>query len=90
MQAVKIRVFGLVQGVGFRYSTKMIADKLAITGIVWNISDGTVKIIAQGADEQLQKFIQAIKASPSPFANVERIEVESTQPDPTLHGFRTA
>ena len=45
MKAVKIIVKGLVQGVGFRYTTKMLADELtdrsiskrkALTKLLWN------------------------------------------------------
>ena len=43
-----IKIYGRVHGVGFRYSAKRIAQKLALTGTVRNASDGTVEIIAQG------------------------------------------
>ena len=39
MKAVKIIVKGLVQGVGFRYTTKMLADELKIKGKVVNMPD---------------------------------------------------
>ena len=48
MKNYKIIVFGTVQGVGFRYTTKAIADNMGIKGIVRNQSDGTVYIEAQG------------------------------------------
>lgn len=47
MKNYKIIVFGTVQGVGFRYTTKAIADNMGIKGIVRNQSDGTVYIEAQ-------------------------------------------
>ncbi|MGL4265782.1 MAG: acylphosphatase, partial [Weissella cibaria] len=42
MIAKKVIVRGRVQGVGFRYFTKQLADKLGVTGVVWNASDGSV------------------------------------------------
>ena len=46
MKNYKIIVFGIVQGVGFRYTTKAIADNMGIKGIVRNQNDGTVYIEA--------------------------------------------
>ena len=88
MLAVKIKVFGLVQGVGFRYCTKILADRLKISGIVRNLSDGSVYIEAQGADATVQKFIAAIKASPTPSGHVERIEVDLIEPNDAYHDFQ--
>ena len=51
---LKIIAHGLVQGVGFRYGTLQIANRLTITGTVQNLSDGTVKIIAEGNHPKLK------------------------------------
>lgn len=75
MKNYKIIVFGIVQGVGFRYTTKAIADNMGIKGIVRNQNDGTVYIEAQGNSLLLSQFISAIKASKNPFAKVAKIEV---------------
>ena len=67
MKAVKIIVKGLVQGVGFRYTTKMLADELKIKGKVVNMTDGSVYIEAQSTDEaSLEQFIAGVESSPSP------------------------
>jgi acylphosphatase len=88
MLAVKIKVFGLVQGVGFRYCTKILADRLKISGIVRNQVDGSVYIEAQGVDSAIQKFITAIKASPTPSGRVEKIEVDLIEPNNAYHKFQ--
>lgn len=44
VEAKSIVVTGRVQGVGFRYFTKILADRLGVTGVVWNASDGSVRI----------------------------------------------
>lgn len=64
MKNYKIIVFGTVQGVGFRYTTKAIADNMGIKGIVRNQSDGTVYIEAQGNSLLLSQFISSIKKLP--------------------------
>ena len=63
MKNYKIIVFGTVQGVGFRYTTKAIADNMGIKGIVRNQSDGTVYIEAQGNSLLLSQFISSIKVT---------------------------
>lgn len=67
---IKMNVQGKVQGVGFRYMTKMLADELKVTGGVWNEADGSVSIEAIGDYATLAKFIEKVKASPSPFGKV--------------------
>lgn len=76
MKKVKILVKGYVQGVGFRYTTKMVADELGIAGIVRNESDGSVYIEAAGEPEKIDAFIKAVQNSPSPSGKVEQVVVE--------------
>lgn len=44
---------GHVQGVGFRYSTQLIASGLDVTGYVMNLPDGRVKLVAEGSAKEL-------------------------------------
>ena len=57
MKAFEIKVKGIVQGVGFRYFTKVEADKLNLSGTVENLSEGSVKIMAEGTEDQILKFL---------------------------------
>ena len=43
-----LNVQGTVQGVGFRYRAKHMADALALTGTVKNLPDGSVELEVQG------------------------------------------
>lgn len=83
LKKVKMTVSGIVQGVGFRYMTKIVADKLHITGIVRNLENGDVYIEAQGDTSQLDLFIKAIKTSPSPSGRVDDVSIvyDSDLPD---------
>jgi len=78
---IKILVTGHVQGVGFRYTTKQIADKIPVKGKVRNESDGSVYIEALGDEKQIEQFVKAIRQSPSPSARIEKVVVEE---DPTI------
>lgn len=71
--AIKITVFGKVQGVFYRATTKSVADDLQLTGWVKNESDGTVLIVAQG--ERINELIEWTKKGPQ-FARVDRQEVK--------------
>ena len=54
-------VSGRVQGVGFRYRTKILAEKLGLKGTVCNLDDGRVEIYAQGTEERLEQFLVALE-----------------------------
>lgn len=65
MPAFSITVFGKVQGVWYRASTRKKALELGITGIVRNQSDGSVYIEAQGKAAQIQALIDWCKQGPT-------------------------
>lgn len=75
MKKVRIIVKGRVQGVGFRYTTKMLADQLGITGTVKNEADGSVTIEAIGDSNVIDQFIEGVKGSPSPAGKVNDITI---------------
>lgn len=75
MKTVRIKVYGKVQGVGFRYYTLRQANKLGVKGWVRNVQDGTVEIVAQGDPASLDKLSAAVKQG-SPASKVKRIHVE--------------
>ena len=85
MKKVRMNVQGRVQGVGFRYMTKMVADQLTIYGTVRNEADGSVSIEAFGGEEQMEQFIEKIKESPSPSGKVTFISI---QDDPFSEEFK--
>ena len=69
-------VQGNVQGVGFRYFTKQVADELNICGSVKNMDDGTVYCEAMGPKEKIDVFIQKVRESPSSSGHVTNLNVE--------------
>jgi len=48
---------GRVQGVGFRYTAKTVATGFEITGLVKNLPDGRVELVAEGAQAELEAFL---------------------------------
>lgn len=71
----KIQVFGKVQGVFYRASTKTEADNLGLSGWVRNEPDGTVLIEVEGAEDKIETFVEWCKKGPQ-FANVTSVSVE--------------
>ena len=49
----RFRIYGHVQGVGFRYFTWKQALKIGVTGFVRNLADGSVEVIAAGSESQI-------------------------------------
>ena len=72
-----IRVYGKVQGVGFRYYTQQKARELDISGFVQNRPDGSVYIEAEGEEEKLDNFIQWCYEGPG-WARVTDVKVQKT------------
>src|SRR5438552_1157467 len=47
---------GRVQGVGFRYTVKTAASGFEVTGLVRNLRDGRVELMAEGLRDELEAF----------------------------------
>jgi len=52
---------GSVQGVGFRYMAKTVASGFDVTGVVRNLPNGRVELVAEGEKQELDAFRQAIR-----------------------------
>jgi len=79
-------VRGRVQMVMYRDFVRRGANQLGITGTVQNLADGTVKVVAQGEEEPLKKFITRLKRG-SLLSKVEAVEESWAEPRKTLNGF---
>lgn len=80
-------VYGRVQGVGFRFYVQRQAKLLGVTGWVRNKPDGSVEILAQGKQPQLQKLIDAVHQG-SPASKVEDVKVTEIKDTKRFHTFR--
>jgi acylphosphatase len=73
MAAYRYRVEGRVQGVGYRYFVQREADALKVTGFVRNMPDGSVEVVAEGAEGALATLEARLREGPS-FARVASVE----------------
>lgn len=88
MENVKIVVQGKVQGVGFRYHTKTLADQIGILGTVENQSDGSVLIYASSNKEDLQTFVSQLKNKKPSFAIIDDVTVTTENDLPDYNSFK--
>ncbi len=75
VEAYKIEIKGLVQGVGFRPFVYKLAKRHAICGNVENNNEG-VLIQAEGNRDHLQQFIKAMKAEAPVASKIAAINVK--------------
>ncbi len=75
MKQIIIKVYGLVQGIFFRYTTRKVARKLGLTGFVKNMPDGSVYIEAEGSEDKLLELLEFSKKGPK-HAIVKKVEHE--------------
>lgn len=76
---------GDVQGVGFRYTTRQIAVRFAVTGFVRNLPDGRVELIAEGEKKELSAFLSEVAERMS--RNIRSTAVDCRAPTGEFHRF---
>jgi len=52
---------GRVQGVGFRYTAREIAEVFDVRGYVQNLPDGRVRLVVEGEAAELDAFLEAVQ-----------------------------
>lgn len=86
MNAVIFRVFGRVQGVGFRFFATNLAHRHGLTGWVRNVPDGSVEILVQGQDQAIGEFETKLLKGP-PGSQIDSFQKTRQSPDPRLAAF---
>jgi acylphosphatase len=83
-KTISILVSGKVQGVYYRQSTKTKALELGLTGVVKNLPDGRVQVIATGTPDKLAALQAWCRQGPS-RAIVNDLEIEDIHPQVFAH-----
>jgi acylphosphatase len=71
---VRVRVRGLVQGVGFRWWAREQLSRLGLTGSAANLADGSVEIVARGDPGAIAALVAAVRGPDTP-GWVDAVEV---------------
>ena len=79
---------GRVQGVGFRFTCRHIAQSHAVTGFVKNLDDGNVQLVAEGAPEALDRFLAAIAERMG--SNIRKADASTGSPTGQFASFDIA
>jgi len=75
MKRFEIIAKGKIQKVGYRDYVEEVARSLGIVGFVENLKDGSVKIVCEGEEEMIKKFIQEINIKG--LIEVEDVQIKS-------------
>jgi acylphosphatase len=75
------RVTGKVQGVYFRHSTRIEAERLGVRGVARNMPDGSVQVLAHGAREAVDALVEWLSRGP-PQARVAAVEELTAATEP--------
>ncbi|KKS64612.1 acylphosphatase [Candidatus Daviesbacteria bacterium RIFCSPLOWO2_01_FULL_43_38] len=78
LKHINIKIYGNVQGVGFRQAIKAKADSLNITGYTRNIPNGSVYVESEGEEGNLNKLVEWCNDGPE-TAEVDSVKVEDGQ-----------
>jgi acylphosphatase len=79
-----LRIYGRVQGVGFRVYMQREAQRLGVSGWVRNRHDGTVEATAHGAPDAVEALIAWARHGP-PSARVTHLD--DTEDEGSYDGF---
>jgi acylphosphatase len=74
LSSAHVFVRGLVQGVNFRYYTRLEAVDKGVTGWVRNLSDGRVEAVFEGDESAVKDMVDWCWGGP-PVARVDDVEV---------------
>ncbi len=78
----------MVQGVGFRYWTRVKASELALGGYVKNLPDSSVEALVSGPRHAVETMLQRMGSGPA-HSRVEEVEiVEISETDEPVKGFK--
>ncbi len=84
--SLRVRIEGIVQGVGFREFLTMTAVRHSLDGWVRNCSDGSVEALVSGPTKAVEVFVGAATRGPN-GARVHAIDLHNSEP-PAEKGFQ--
>ena len=78
---------GRVQGVGFRYETESMAQRLGLKGWVKNLTDGRVELVCEGAKAKIESLLSEVRES-SLGRHIKNVDCVWEKPTQTYEDFR--
>ena len=84
---IEVKIYGIVQGVGFRFYAQFRALELGIKGYVKNNPDGSVTFVGEGDEEDLKRMVEYLKKGPT-GAVVQKIDIDWKESKDEFKDFR--
>jgi acylphosphatase len=85
MTTERIIFSGEVQGVGFRYTVRLLARRHPVKGFVRNLPDGTVEVVTQGNQAAINALLADVQEH---FRNnIRHCDRRTTTPPEPFDGF---
>ncbi|MBO5509133.1 MAG: acylphosphatase [Lachnospiraceae bacterium] len=82
----QIIFYGRVQGVGFRYKARYMADSLGLTGYVHNEYNGTVRMEVQGEEALIDRLLQSLHRDR--YIDIRDMDIKKLTVDDEERSFR--
>ncbi|MCD5410008.1 MAG: carbamoyltransferase HypF [Methanocellales archaeon] len=76
MECKRLRIYGIVQGVGFRPFVYGLAHEYGLKGYVLNFGNG-VEVMIEGDDRQIETCLHDLKTKKPPLSRIDKIEIET-------------
>ncbi|MBG0777140.1 MAG: acylphosphatase [Desulfovibrionaceae bacterium] len=86
-KSMQYLISGKVQGVFLRAWIQERATQLGLVGWVRNVADGKLEVLAQGADEALEKFKHQLRGG-TELSRVENVEAKWLDYDKDYDSFQ--
>jgi acylphosphatase len=83
---VRVRISGLVQGVGFRWAVEDEAQAEGVTGWVRNLPDGRVEAVFEGDEVPVRRVVEFCRRGPA-RARVDDVEEVREEYSGEFEGF---
>jgi acylphosphatase len=74
IEARRVLYSGRVQGVGFRYTARRIAQQHTVTGFVRNLDNGRVEVVAEGAASEIDALLAEIAEAMTGYIRDVRVD----------------
>jgi acylphosphatase len=87
LKGVLINVSGVVQGIGFRWFVKRVAERYGVKGYVKNLYDGSVETYAEGDYSLVKAFFDEVIIGPH-NAHISGVKVDWMEAKGKYKDFR--